>query len=780
MRTNLSEEDWRPLEATALPLNPTPTNTQRRAPYPVAPVFLFFLGLVATLSGCGATGAAPSPSPAPPPPPAVTVTVTPTSASIFLGQSQTFTAQVTGTNDTSVSWAAGGVTGGNSAFGTITSSGVYTAPQILPSPAIVTITATSLANSSSSGSASVTIVSNIQVSISPPSATVAVGASQVFTATIAGTGNPSTSVTWSLSGPACSAGNCGSIATTGDTAQYTAPTTLPSSPTVTLSATSVADPSKSAAATITLATSCSPAISISPSAATVELSLQQTFTATVCISPNQAATWAIIGSQCTGTACGTLSSTSGPSVVYTAPSSLPPSNPVTLTATSQVDTTKTASATITVTSNLALTLFPTFAQVATNRRQRLSPTVTGTSSQAVTWTVAGIANGNSSVGQICQAGSQPCEPPAGPAAGSVDYLAPGTIPAGNPVVIRATSAADSSRSAIAEVGVIAHLSVRVGPAAAFIAPTGDAEFTAIVEGSSNQAVTWSVSCAATSCGTVTSAGVFTAPAQAPSPNAITVTATSQDDSTQSGSASVAIATAATIESLAPSSVTAGEADPFTLILSGLHFVASSPGPGSTLLVNGSARTTSCASALACSATINPGDVATTGQVTLQMKNPDGSLSNPVALVVAPAGGAPAVVSLSGSAPIAGGENLNVVEATTAGSGVPQATVTFVGLMDSTGTSCNVQTGTIPLARPSSGTATVTLCLFGSQMVPSDSFSFSAPSPTDVVVGTPQAFAGSLVQVPITISATTLAETRTLFVTDSDFNETTATAAIEVR
>ncbi|MBL8266129.1 S8 family serine peptidase, partial [Steroidobacter sp.] len=88
---------------------------------------------------------------------AITVSVSPTSATVQTSASQTFTATVTDTLNTTVTWQVNNVTGGSSTTGTISSSGVYTAPASVPSPATVTITAVSVANSSSTGSAQVTI-----------------------------------------------------------------------------------------------------------------------------------------------------------------------------------------------------------------------------------------------------------------------------------------------------------------------------------------------------------------------------------------------------------------------------------------------------------------------------------------------------------------------------------------------------------------------------------------------------------------------------------------------
>jgi hypothetical protein len=64
---------------------------------------------------------------------------------------------VTNTSNTSVTWRVNGILGGNSTFGTISASGLYRAPNTVPSSAKVTIRATSNANTGKSASATVTI-----------------------------------------------------------------------------------------------------------------------------------------------------------------------------------------------------------------------------------------------------------------------------------------------------------------------------------------------------------------------------------------------------------------------------------------------------------------------------------------------------------------------------------------------------------------------------------------------------------------------------------------------
>jgi hypothetical protein len=139
---------------------------------------LILLSLLACLqAGCGRVSGSSTPPTAPPNPPAsgdIQVSVTPNPVNVRAGSSQQFAASVTGTTNTAVTWSVNNVAGGNSASGTITSSGNYTAPATLPNPNTFTIQATSSADSSASGSSDVTILNPtpILTAISPTSANV--------------------------------------------------------------------------------------------------------------------------------------------------------------------------------------------------------------------------------------------------------------------------------------------------------------------------------------------------------------------------------------------------------------------------------------------------------------------------------------------------------------------------------------------------------------------------------------------------------------------------------
>lgn len=174
--------------------------------------------------------------------PAVSVSVAPASANIATGATQQFTATVSGSANTAVTWSATG--------GTISASGVYTAPS---TAATYTVKATSVADPSKSASATVTVTAApaVAVAVSPTSASVQPGATKQFTANVTGTTN--TAVTWSATGGTISAGGL-----------YIAPATAGN---YTVRATSVADTSKSASAAVTVA-QAPPTIAVSPSSIT--------------------------------------------------------------------------------------------------------------------------------------------------------------------------------------------------------------------------------------------------------------------------------------------------------------------------------------------------------------------------------------------------------------------------------------------------------------------------------------------------------------------------------
>ena len=108
--------------------------------------------VVLFVCGCGSSS---------PPPQQITVTVTPSSATVRAGDTQQFTATVTGTTNQSVNWSVNGISGGNQTTGTISASGTYTPPAQLPTPNQVQVMATSVADASANSSAKVTLANPI-------------------------------------------------------------------------------------------------------------------------------------------------------------------------------------------------------------------------------------------------------------------------------------------------------------------------------------------------------------------------------------------------------------------------------------------------------------------------------------------------------------------------------------------------------------------------------------------------------------------------------------------
>jgi trimeric autotransporter adhesin len=88
----------------------------------------------------------------------VGITVTTAKAKVRINTTRQFTATVTGATNTAVTWSISGAgCNPNTACGMIDSSGLYTAPAVVPSPPTFAITATPVADPSKTASATVTV-----------------------------------------------------------------------------------------------------------------------------------------------------------------------------------------------------------------------------------------------------------------------------------------------------------------------------------------------------------------------------------------------------------------------------------------------------------------------------------------------------------------------------------------------------------------------------------------------------------------------------------------------
>lgn len=167
------------------------------------------------------------------------VTVTPPSATVLTGGAVAFAAS------TAVNWQVNGVTGGSAATGTISTAGVYIAPMTAQT---VTIRGVSTLDATKFGTATVT-VQLPQVSITPPSASVALLGTVSFSANLP--------VNWQVNGVAGGNSVVGTISAGG---VYSAPAVVPSPATVTVKAVNATNSASFATASVVI-TGPPPAVS---------------------------------------------------------------------------------------------------------------------------------------------------------------------------------------------------------------------------------------------------------------------------------------------------------------------------------------------------------------------------------------------------------------------------------------------------------------------------------------------------------------------------------------
>ncbi len=193
-------------------------------------------------------------------------------------------------------------------------------------------------------------------------------------------------MTWSVLGGTSN----GTISTTG---LYFAPTTVPTPAQVTITATSQADPSKSASANVIIQIG----VQVFPQAVTLQVLGIQQFNVNVTGTSNPAVTWSVVG----GSANGTI----GSSGFYTAPATVPNPAQVTVKAISQVDTTQFGTATVTVIPVIpSITVSPNPWNVAIFTTQQFNATVSNLPSSAATWLVNGTTGGSQQFGFISNSG----------------------------------------------------------------------------------------------------------------------------------------------------------------------------------------------------------------------------------------------------------------------------------------------------------------------------------------------------------------------------------------
>ncbi len=203
--------------------------------------------------------------------------------------------------------------------------------------------------------------------------------------------------------------------------------------------------------------------------------------------------------------------------LYTAPATVPSSNPVTAKATSNADTSKSATATITVNPKFAIS--PTSATVATGQTQQFT-----TNLPVDHWEVNDMGGGNlQTVGAISSSGL---------------YTAPAVVPTPNTVTVKAVKQGDATKTATATVTIVSGSpgTPIITPMTATVPAGGPQQFTV----TNGIAVNWEVDGAAgtdpSTWGTISASGLYTAPLSPPWTGKVNIKATSQSDTTKSANA----------------------------------------------------------------------------------------------------------------------------------------------------------------------------------------------------------------------------------------------------
>jgi hypothetical protein len=175
-----------------------------------------------------------------------------------------------------------------------------------------------------------------------------------------------------------------------------------------------------------------------------------------------------------------------------------------------------------------VTVSPASTSLPTGGSLQFTANVVSPTSTTLSWYVNNILGGNATIGTINQAGL---------------YSAPASIPSPATVTVKAVSSAETSPygSAIVTITPPVNATVTVSPTNTSTPVGTTVQFVATVTGIANTAVTWSVNGVAggsTTVGTISAAGLYTAPSAAPNPPTVAVTATSAAQMSESASTTV--------------------------------------------------------------------------------------------------------------------------------------------------------------------------------------------------------------------------------------------------
>jgi hypothetical protein len=442
---------------------------------------------------------------------AQTVTVSPTAVSVPLGGSRRLTAYVNGTPSAAMAWSVNGIAGGDAVVGVIDATGKYTAPSLAPTGWNVTATATSLANPSASASCAISLRNQIpwvtalypnRLPLGPFTLRVW-GSRFVNGAQVLWNGVPLPTTFYSATQLVATG-----VATESNSIRITVANPGPDATSAPL-ALVVASAEPRRTPTATARPSRTPTALVTPTAPPATRTATQTATA------REVRT-------------ATLRPSATPSL---APTRTATATEVRRTATMPPTATRSeapSTATATVGDMRTATMLP-----SATRSEAPSRTATATAGEMRTSTMAPTA-------------TAPAEftPTMAPTATATPSMMPSaTMRTESSRTVAPTGTFGASRTPTRASTAAPTLSVSVAPAGATVQTGAAQQFQATVTGNANQAVTWNVNGIVggdASVGTITGAGLYTAPATVPTAGSVTVAAVSVVNGSVQGTALVSV------------------------------------------------------------------------------------------------------------------------------------------------------------------------------------------------------------------------------------------------
>jgi hypothetical protein len=142
-----------------------------------------------------------------------------------------------------------------------------------------------------------------------------------------------------------------------------------------------------------------------------------------------------------------------------------------------------------------------------------------------------------------------------------------------------------------------------------------------------------------------------------------------------------------------------------------------------------------------------------------------------------------IIALSNASPTATGKDIVVVDPTTAGVSAQgndvDLNVMALGMFSAANNSCSLSGNPLLLPRPASGSTTFNVCVFSESGLDA-SMAFMVTGPGDVAVIAKQPAGFGIIQLTLQVPSSALPGARTLFIQNTNLDETAASGALVIQ